>query len=78
MTSTTDWMSQRITAIEKAAETQGQIKEVKRWTDLLMSLGAMRSSMLGKDWAVIYTENGAVDIKLDTLTGIPAVKKEEN
>jgi hypothetical protein len=35
----------------------------------LIELGVLRESIFGSgDWYVIYTENGAVDISLATLT----------
>jgi hypothetical protein len=37
--------------------------------DKLIEMGVLRQSMFGSgDWYVIYTENGAVDISLESLT----------
>jgi hypothetical protein len=38
---------------------------------LLEEHGALRNSMLGGDWRVLYTETGAKDVKFLDLIGYP-------
>lgn len=45
----------------------GHLQERSRFIGILHDLGVIRNSMLGKEWAVIYTEDGPKDIKLDSL-----------
>ena len=43
--------------------------ERERIIKLLKDLKVIRDSMLGDNWKVIYTEQGAMDITLDRLEG---------
>ena len=47
----------------------GQMVERARVYKLLKNLKVIRDSMLGDNWKVIYTEQGAMDITLDRLEG---------
>ena len=47
----------------------GVIAERSRLFKQLIELGVLRHSMLGDNWYVIYTEQGAMDITKDRLEG---------
>jgi len=47
----------------------GVIAERNRLMKLLKQYGVIRDSILGDDWQVIYTEQGAMDITKDRLEG---------
>ena len=47
----------------------GVIAERNRLIKLLTKYGVIRHSILGDDWLVIYTEQGAMDITRDRLEG---------
>ena len=52
---------------EMAATVKRQ--ECERIIALLTKYGVIRHSILGDDWLVIYTEQGAMDITRDRLEG---------
>jgi len=56
-------------SLTSTAFNTGVIVERHRLIKLLTKYGVMRASMLGDDWLVIYTENGAMDITRDRLEG---------
>jgi len=56
-------------SLTSTAFNTGVIVERQRLIKLLTKYGVMRHSMLGDDWLVIYTENGAMDISRDRLEG---------
>jgi hypothetical protein len=56
-------------SLTSTAFNTGVIVERQRLIKLLTKYGVMRASMLGDDWLVIYTENGAMDITRDRLEG---------
>lgn len=47
----------------------GVIAERARLMKLLKQYGVIRDSILGDNWQVIYTEQGAMDITRDRLEG---------
>ena len=49
------------------AHAMGVNEERERIIELLRNLKVIRDSMLGDNWKVIYTEQGAMDITLDRL-----------
>lgn len=46
---------------------QGIQSEQKRIYELLFEMGVIRDSMVGQEWLVIYTQDGALDIKRNFL-----------
>lgn len=48
---------------------QGLAFERARTLKMLKDLGVIRDSMMGQDWYVIYTEDGAMDITRSRFEG---------
>ena len=53
--------------LAKHSKEAGVEEERKRFIAYLTELGVIRDSMLGPNWRVIYTEQGAMDITLNRL-----------
>ena len=56
-------------SLTSTAFNTGVIVERQRIIKLLTKYGLIRNSILGDDWLVIYTEQGAMDITRDRLEG---------
>ena len=50
---------------------QKAVRGHERWLMIkwLHEKQGIRASMLGPDWVVLYTENGAIDVRVSELAG---------
>ena len=50
---------------------QKAVRGHERWLMIkwLHEKQVIRASMLGPDWVVLYTENGAIDVRVSELAG---------
>ena len=64
MSNNTDELIQQVV---EAAKAKGRVEEDRRISEFLIEKRAIRSSMLGQGWLVLYTEDGPIDVKIETL-----------